>query len=96
VNTELRLVKDGEMLLLDLRDSFNTEVSIADRGEGIQWLVGLWIHLDYMKATTKRDTILLIDEPDRLLHQAGQGDFLRMIENYTDHFQVVIRRTPLS
>ncbi len=88
-STRLCLTVERDLVRILVADSSNSEVPVSDRGDGFQWFLALWLHLEAAKAATQPNALLLMDEPDQWLHASAQRDLSRMLEGVTDHFQIV-------
>ena len=56
------------------------------RSRGFKWYLAYLITLEYLK--NKENTILLLDDPAVFLHEKGQKDFLKTIENVSKNVQI--------
>jgi len=56
------------------------------RSRGAKWYLAYFITLEYLKK--KENTILLLDDPAVFLHERGQKDFLRTLEEVSKNVQV--------
>ena len=56
------------------------------RSRGFKWYLAYLITLEYLK--NKENTILLLDDPAVFLHEKGQKDFLKTIENASKNVQI--------
>lgn len=56
------------------------------RSRGFKWYLAYLITLEYLK--NKENTILLLDDPAVFLHEKGQKDFLKTIEEVSKNVQV--------
>lgn len=57
------------------------------RSRGFRWYLAYVITLEYL--SKKENTILLLDDPAVFLHERGQKDFLRTIEEISRNIQVI-------
>jgi predicted ATP-dependent endonuclease of OLD family len=88
---KLDLEKDGDQIDVIFRESLDTSVPFSDRGDGLQWLISLWVYIEHLKKQARsKDSILLLDEPDVFLHPRGQQDLMRLIEGWSEHFQIIL------
>lgn len=56
------------------------------RSRGFKWYLAYLITLEYLK--NKENTILLLDDPAVFLHEKGQKDFLKRIEDVSENVQI--------
>lgn len=86
----LDLRKDGDNVDVVFRETLDTMVPIGARGDGFQRLIALWVQVEALRLETKAgNSILLLDELDNYLHEQAQKDLMRLLEAWTDHFQIV-------
>lgn len=57
------------------------------RSRGFRWYLAYVITLEYL--SKKENTILLLDDPAVFLHERGQKDFLKTIEDISENIQVM-------
>ncbi len=70
-------------------DKNNEEIREIDpemESRGFKWYLAYLITLEYLK--NKENTILLLDDPAVFLHERGQRDFLKTIEEVSKNVQI--------
>jgi predicted ATPase len=78
---KLRLGPREHELVLTIRDRTGTDYQFSERSRGLQFFLGYLVELQ-AHAPAPRQEILLMDEPDAYLSNAGQQDLLRVLEHY--------------
>lgn len=78
---ELRLGPREHELVLTIRDRTGTDYSFSERSRGLQFFLGYLVELQAHQPGPRQE-ILLMDEPDAYLSNAGQQDLLRVLEHY--------------
>lgn len=78
---ELRLGPREHELVLTIRDRTGTDYSFSERSRGLQFFLGYLVELQAHRPGPRQE-ILLMDEPDAYLSNAGQQDLLRVLEHY--------------
>lgn len=83
-------VAEGEItFLIEDVDEKNRSIKATfpeSRSRGFRWYLSYLITLEYLK--NKENTILLLDDPAVFLHERGQKDFLKTIEEVSENTQV--------
>lgn len=66
-------------------------VPFNQRSKGFIWFFSFIVWFDSIKEQlgTKKDIILLLDEPGLSLHALAQADFLRYIDDLTEYHQII-------
>jgi len=78
---ELRLGPREHELVLTIRDRTGTDYSFSERSRGLQFFLGYLVELQAHRPGLRQE-ILLMDEPDAYLSNAGQQDLLRVLEHH--------------
>lgn len=94
ISTEVAIGEDNIMLFKIIeKDKDNNKIKSTYpnvRSRGFKWYLSYLITLEYMKIKSKEeDVILLLDDPAVYLHENGQKDFLKVINNLSNDSQIM-------
>lgn len=82
--SSITISTNGDDLEIECSDTYRINTSLGQRGTGFQAFVftALKILNAVFEANSdKHDLVILIEEPERMLHPQGQSDFVKMIAN---------------
>lgn len=79
---QLRVIARERELSFIIRDKTGTDYSFAERSRGLTHFLAYFVQLRSHHPEPGRSELLLMDEPDAYLSNAGQQDLLRVLENY--------------
>lgn len=78
----LRVSPRERELVFTIQDRTESEYSFAERSRGLTHFLAYFVQLRAHLRDPARSEILLMDEPDAYLSNAGQQDLLRVLENF--------------
>lgn len=79
---DLRIQARERELAFTIRDRTGTDYSFQERSRGLTHFLAYYVQLRSRQKRGTRPEILLMDEPDAYLSNAGQQDLLKVLENY--------------
>lgn len=82
---------DGDLLEVVASDHRRTKTKMSGRGSGLQAFLYICVQLLPLIRSSKRDTVILIDEPETGLHADSQHRIRRILENLAsrDNVQII-------
>src|SRR5665213_1158618 len=79
---EIRVTRGGADLHFVVRDRTNTDYSFDERSDGLKYFLSYYIQYLAYEQKSKRNEILLMDEPDAYLSALAQQDLLRVFGDF--------------
>jgi predicted ATP-dependent endonuclease of OLD family len=90
--TEIAPYNNGDNLYIRIRNQrHRVTVPFDQRSKGFIWFFSFIVWFDNIKQdmTSKKDLILLLDEPGLSLHALAQSDFLKYIDDLSKEHQII-------
>lgn len=81
---ELRVTPREHELVFTIRDRTGTEYTFAERSAGLKYFLSYLIQTLSHRPDTKRERILLMDEPDTYLSAEAQQDLMRILRDLAE------------
>lgn len=81
---ELRITPREHELVFTIRDRTGTEYTFAERSAGLKYFLSYLIQTQSHKPDSKRERILLMDEPDTYLSAEAQQDLMRILRDLAE------------
>ena len=80
----LRVIIRHRELAFTITDRTGTEYMFSERSSGLRYFLSYLIQAQVHRPTSKRETILLMDEPDTYLSAEAQQDLMRVFRDLAD------------
>jgi predicted ATP-dependent endonuclease of OLD family len=81
---------DGDRILFGINeDGKNHDLRPDQRSQGFRWFLSFYLRL-MAERDTKKDTIILLDEPGLYLHANAQDDVLKVLEDLSKTSKIIV------
>lgn len=89
---QLRVTADGLNLCFCIRDRTQRDYLFRERSSGLKYFLGYLIQYLSFKPSTSKASVVLMDEPDAFLSNAGQQSLLQLFEAFASSSESINSR----